>query len=124
MVRDIYRDMCLASPKESAADRHAKFRLLCGGRLKLFVSGGAALDRETRDFLQKCFRVPEVIDGYGSTETGNIALGGKIRDGVEVKILDVPELNMFSTDKPFPRGECAVKTKDMFPGYFNDDDRT
>ena len=58
------------------------------------------------------------------TETANIALGGKIRDGVEVKILDVPELNMFSTDKPFPRGECAVKTKDMFPGYFNDDDRT
>ncbi len=41
-----------------------------------------------------------------------------------MKILDVPELNMFSTDKPFPRGECAVKTKDMFPGYFNDDDRT
>ena len=67
MVRDIYRDMCLASPKESEADRHAKFRLLCGGRLKLFVSGGAALDRETRDFLQKCFRVPEVVDGYGST---------------------------------------------------------
>ena len=67
MVRDIYRDMCLASPKESETDRHAKFRLLCGGRLKLFVSGGAALDRETRDFLQKCFRVPEVIDGYGST---------------------------------------------------------
>ena len=67
MVRDIYRDMCLASPKESAADRHAKFRLLCGGRLKLFVSGGAALDSETRDFLQKCFRVPEVVDGYGST---------------------------------------------------------
>ena len=45
---------------------HAKFRLLCGGRLKLFVSGGAALDGETRKFLQNCFRVPEVIDGYGS----------------------------------------------------------
>lgn len=31
---------------------------------------------------------------------------------------------MFSSDKPFPRGECIVKTRDMFPGYFNDDDRT
>jgi len=124
MVRDIYRDMCMASPEESEESRQKRFRHFCGGRLKLFVSGGAALDSQTREFLQKCFRVPEVIDGYGSTETGNIAIGGKIRKGVDLKTLDVPELNMFSTDKPFSRGECAVKTADMFPGYFNDDDRT
>ena len=59
MVRDIYRDMCLASPKESEMDRHAKFRLLCGGRLKLFVSGGAALDRRRGTFFRSVFEFPK-----------------------------------------------------------------
>ena len=94
MIADIYRDMCAAFPEKSKEWRYQYFRELCGGRLKLFVSGGAHLDSKTRKFLEQCFRVPQVIDGYGSTETGNIAIGGKIRKGVNVKILDVPELNM------------------------------
>ena len=35
----------------------------------------------------------------------------------EWKLMDVPELEYFTTDKPFPRGEFLVKTKTMVDGY-------
>ncbi len=34
--------------------------------------------------------------------------------------MDVPELNYFSTDRPYPRGEVLVKTDTMLTEYFKD----
>ena len=37
---------------------------------------------------------------------------------IDYKLVDVPELGYFATDRPHPRGELLVKTADMFPGYY------
>ena len=37
---------------------------------------------------------------------------------IDYKLVDVPELGYFLTDKPYPRGELLVKTKTMMPGYY------
>lgn len=125
MMSDFFDDMGVSEDESPEALRasYDKFKALCGGRIAVFVSGGAALDLRTKQFLSDCFGV-NTLEGYGSTETGNIAMDGKITNGTEVITLDVPEMNLFSTDQPFPRGECAVKTKTMFAGYFRDPQRT
>ena len=42
---------------------------------------------------------------------------------MQVRLVDVPELRYFSTDKPHPRGECTVRTPNMFNTYFRDEER-
>ena len=37
---------------------------------------------------------------------------------LEWKLVDVPELGYFNTDKPFPRGELVLKTRGLIKGYF------
>ena len=43
---------------------------------------------------------------------------------IDYKLVDVPELGYFLTDKPYPRGELLVKTATMMPGYFKRPDVT
>ena len=37
---------------------------------------------------------------------------------VDYKLVDVPDLGYFATDRPHPRGELLVKTTDVIPGYY------
>jgi len=37
---------------------------------------------------------------------------------IDYKLVDVPDLGYFSTDRPHPRGELLVKTATIFPGYY------
>ena len=37
---------------------------------------------------------------------------------MEWKLVDVPELGYFTTDKPHPRGELVLKTRGLIKGYF------
>jgi fatty acid CoA ligase FadD9 len=99
-----------------------EFESNLGGRCKFIICGGAPLDPEVKSFLKSCFHAT-VIAGYGATETGNINFdNGKIN--VEYILLDVPELNYSTKDKPFPRGELCVKTQNMFKGYYNNNEKT
>jgi len=79
----------------------AKFRRIAGGRLRLLVSGGAALDQG----IEKTLHVLgfNIIQGYGLTETSPVVtcrsaednrLGtvGKPLDGVEVRIGENDEI--------------------------------
>ena len=43
---------------------------------------------------------------------------------IDYKLVDVPELGYFLTDKPYPRGELLVKTSTMMPGYYKRPDVT
>ena len=45
-----------------------KIRNILGGRVRLMLSGGAPLSRETQRFMNVCFCCP-VGQGYGLTET-------------------------------------------------------
>lgn len=52
-----------------------------------------------------------------------MAVDGEIGDNVlDWKLVDVPELGYFTTDKPFPRGELLVKSKTMIAGYYKHQD--
>jgi fatty acid CoA ligase FadD9 len=90
-----------------------------GDRLVHITTTTAPTAPEITWFLERCFDVP-VHDGYGSTETGPITFDGKIeRSAVTAfKLVDVPELGYRTTDKPYPRGELAVKSTRLVPGYY------
>ncbi|APE35154.1 oxidoreductase [Nocardia mangyaensis] len=91
-----------------------------GGRLLSVLCGSAPIAPDLRVFVESVLQL-RLHDGYGSTETG----GGVIFDTkvmrppvLDYKLVDVPELGYFSTDKPYPRGELLLKTTTMIAGYY------
>nr|AOE43313.1 fcsA [Rostrostelium ellipticum] len=105
-----------------------------GGRVKFILSGSAPLDPKLIEFLMACFCCP-VVQGYGLTENVGGANVGYPEDTTighvgpplacsEIKLVDVPEMNYFSTDKPFPRGEVCLRGYNVFKGYYKDPEKT
>ncbi|MFI1235480.1 carboxylic acid reductase [Nocardia salmonicida] len=91
-----------------------------GGRLLSVLCGSAPIAPDLRAFVESVLHL-RLHDGYGSTETG----GGVIFDTkvmrppvLDYKLVDVPELGYFGTDKPYPRGELLLKTTTMIAGYY------
>jgi fatty acid CoA ligase FadD9 len=91
-----------------------------GGRMVSAMCGSAPLSKQMHAFMESLLDCP-VSDGYGSTESG----GGIMRNGkimrppvTDYKLVDVPELGYFTTDKPHPRGELYMKSTSLIPGYY------
>ena len=109
-----------ADPEEAAAVAKTELREhILGGRIIKSFSSTAPLAAEMKSFIEDCLDV-HVFDGYGLTELLMVT-----RDGVmarppviDYKLIDVPELGYFLTDKPYPRGELLIKSETAFPGYF------
>ncbi|KAG6852028.1 hypothetical protein C0995_007808, partial [Termitomyces sp. Mi166 len=88
-------------------------RAATGGRLRIALSGGAALSRETQEFLSTA--LVTVLQGYGMTEACGIcailppelmqyeSVGVPV-PSTEVKLRDVEEAGYLSTNDP-PQGE-------------------
>ncbi len=96
-----------ANAAELARLRLALRRRL-GGRVAAVAVGGAAVPPELPGLLSACLQVA-VREAYGATEVGTLAEGGRLRPGVTVRLVDHPELGFTSRDRPYPRGELAVK---------------
>ncbi|CAF4213738.1 unnamed protein product, partial [Didymodactylos carnosus] len=97
-----------------------QFRSIFGERLTSVSTGGASTSETVKEFLIDCFGYGRVYEGYGCTEAGDITGdNGILCVGVQIKLEDIPELDYYQTDKPYPRGELWVKTRTLIPGYYN-----
>ena len=100
---------------------------LLGGRLLSVGCGSAALAPEIYAFMEDMLGMHMAI-GYSSTElaTATVYVDGKVQRPpvIDYKLVDVPELGYFTTDKPHPRGELWVKSNKFMAGYYKRPDLT
>jgi fatty acid CoA ligase FadD9 len=92
---------------------------LLGGRFVTAMTGSAPISSEMKAFVESLLDL-HLTDGYGSTEAGAVFVDGQVQRPpvIEYKLVDVPDLGYYSTDRPHPRGELLVKSETMFPGYY------
>ena len=105
-----------------------------GSRVRLIITGSAPISADVLDFLRVCFSC-DVVEGYGQTECGAAMSMSYPRDtttgniGIpvpqcQIKLVDIPEMDYLTTDKPCPRGEICCKGPNVFLGYFKEEDKT
>lgn len=105
-------------------------RAATGGRLRLALSGGAAVSRETQEFLS--IALVTILQGYGMTESGAMCAilppelmqygsVGLPVPCIEIKFLDVPDAGYLSSNDP-PRGEVCIRGPAVTKGYYKRDD--
>ncbi|KAF1828797.1 long-chain-fatty-acid-CoA ligase 1 [Decorospora gaudefroyi] len=103
-------------------------------RTKVMVSGSAPIDPSLHQFLRTVFS-NYFTQGYGLTETYAVALVqhegdfsagncGGVAPNSECALLDVPDMEYLSTDKPHPRGELLVRSAALFKEYFRNEEET
>ncbi|BBZ44763.1 carboxylic acid reductase [Mycobacterium parmense] len=92
---------------------------LLGGRFIFAMTGSAPISPELRNWVESLLEM-HLMDGYGSTEAGMVLFDGEVQRPpvVDYKLVDVPDLGYFRTDRPHPRGELLLRTENMFPGYY------
>lgn len=127
--------------KETGAITHAvwdrlvfnKIKEVLGGNVKVMLSGSAPISDEVICFMKVAFSVP-LVEAYGQTETcgGSITtnmwdnesgmVGGPVTT-LEYKLVDVPDMEYFSTDvdeqgKSTPRGEICMRGDPVIKLYY------
>ncbi|KAH1227149.1 Long chain acyl-CoA synthetase 1 [Glycine max] len=111
-----------------------KVKARLGGRVRLIISGGAALSPEVEEFL-RVTTCAFVCQGYGLTETcGPTTLGfpdemcmlgtvGAVSIYNEIKLEEVPEMGYNPLETP-PCGEICVRGKTVFTAYYKNPELT
>lgn len=110
----------------------SKVRAATGGRLRLTMSGGGPLAKDTQRFISMA--ICPVINGYGLTET--CAMGalcdplaltfdahGDIPTSIEQKLVDFPEAGYFTTNDP-PQGELLIRGDPVTTAYYDNEEET
>lgn len=112
----------------------SKMQSIVGGRLKILLSGGAPLSEDAHAFIQTCLGC-SLHQGYGLTETCStacITAPGDVRTGivgpplmgVDLKIVDAPELGYTVRDTNGPRGEIVIGGHHVAKEYYNMPEKT
>ncbi|KAF2705175.1 long-chain-fatty-acid-CoA ligase 1 [Pleomassaria siparia CBS 279.74] len=98
-----------------------------GGNLRLVMNGGGPIAEGTQRFIS--FAICPMLNGYGLTETSGM---GAINDpmawtsadlgcvpaSVEVKLVDVPDLDYLTSHDP-PQGEVWIRGAAVIEGYLD-----
>lgn len=85
-----------------------KVKAVFGGRVRVMVTGSAPIQADILDFMKIAVCCP-IIEGYGQTETTAASFLTVVGDpfsghvggpstNAEFKLVDIPEMNYFSTD--------------------------
>ena len=96
-----------------------KIKSTFGGRLRYFVSGGAALPKKVGEFFQALDI--SILEGFGLTETApvtHVNRPGKIKYGTVGRAVDKVEVMIA------PDGEILLKGPNIMKGYWNDEEGT
>jgi fatty acid CoA ligase FadD9 len=96
-----------------------------GGRFVTASTTSAPISPELKGWVESLLDL-HLVEGYGSTEDGVVVVDGQVRRPtvIDYKLVDVPDLGYFHTDRPHPRGELLVKARNVFPGYYKRPDVT
>ncbi|KAJ3070184.1 long-chain fatty acid-CoA ligase, partial [Podochytrium sp. JEL0797] len=107
----------------------SKIKDQVGGRLKFAISGGAPIPRATHQFMNVAADFA-LVNGYGMTECCAVAsiqsplqnttfgILGEPVSCLEMKLVDVPEMNYRSTNVPKPQGEVWMRGASVMKGYY------
>ncbi|MDB4157735.1 AMP-binding protein, partial [Candidatus Pelagibacter sp.] len=96
-----------------------KIKKQFGGKLKAFVSGGGALDKEVGSFLN-AIGLP-TLQGYGLTETSPVVSCNSIE---EIKVETVGRPFKGNLVKIADDGEILVKGENVMLGYWKNEEET
>ncbi|KAL4469389.1 hypothetical protein ABPG74_004642 [Tetrahymena malaccensis] len=117
-----------------------KMKQAFGGKIRLALSASAPISTEILNFFKIVLGCP-IYEAYGQTEGLGLefctsrydvkaprTVGG-VCGQLEMKLIDVPEMNYLSTDKnelgeDYPRGEICVRGSSVFAGYYKDEEKT
>ena len=116
-----------------------KIKDFFGGKVKLFITGGAPINADIFDFFKVAFQA-NFMEAYGQTEGCGAELASyvdDIRSGHvggpliynELKLVDVPDMKYTNLDKdengePRPRGEIWVRGPNVIKGYYKLTEKT
>jgi long-chain acyl-CoA synthetase len=89
-----------------------KFKAAVGGKVRFMLTGSAPISKDVINFLKVAIGVP-IYEGYGQTETcagstltfsedGEAGHVGGVLPYSELKLVDIHEMDYYSTDKPCP----------------------
>jgi fatty acid CoA ligase FadD9 len=92
---------------------------LLGGRFVSAITTSAPISAEMKAWAESLLDM-HMLERYGSTEAGVVFYDGQVRRPpvIDYKLVDVPDLDYFHTDRPHPRGELLVKSETLIPGYY------
>ncbi|KAH7083786.1 hypothetical protein FB567DRAFT_529921 [Paraphoma chrysanthemicola] len=104
-----------------------KIKDATGGNLRIVMNGGGAIAEDTLQFLS--FAICPVLNAYGLTETAGMGAIvdplawtsgslGRTPGSVEVKLVDVPDLNYLTSNTP-PQGEVWIRGNAVISGYLD-----
>ena len=116
-LSDLTENAARAAAEAEAMDEQRQY--LLGGRYIFAMTGSAPTSPELKAWVESLLEM-HLLDGYGSTEAGMVLFDGEVQRPpvIDYKLVDVPDLGYFATDRPHPRGELLLKTENMFPGYY------
>lgn len=109
-----------------------KIKQATGGQLRVCLSGGGPIAKETQRFIS--IALTPMLMGYGLTET--TAMGvlmdplhwtdhtlGDLPSSIEVKLVDFAEAGYFASNDP-PQGEVLIRGTPVMEGYFKNEEET